>query len=238
MPDGRTGLITSQTPPRDRERVHNFFQEFNVLDSVVAEANWGWGGWSHRVGEGKKRTSDTPAVIISRFRDNVYIAVISINPVMIPRVKKAVMTLLVVLYGLPLKWESHTDGVTWGEAFIDMGGEGVTLCRKGGTHMREYIGTKGVLCEWEKWVSVDSANARYTVNPYLPSLFLKSVWYAATAKGVITNFRSIARGIGARGYPCDWWSPLLKKFLVKYKLGELIPIPVFDRWRREAKGVG
>ena len=50
------------------------------------------------MGEGKKRTSDTPAIIISRFRDNVYIAAISINPVMIPRVKKAVMTLLVVLY--------------------------------------------------------------------------------------------------------------------------------------------
>ena len=138
------------------------------------------------MGEGKKRTSDTPAVIISRFRDNVYIAVISINPVVIPRVKKAVMPLLVVLYGLPLKWEPHTEGVTWGEAFVNMDGEGVTLCRKGATHRLEHIGTKGVLCGWEKWVSVDSANARYTVNSYLPSLFLKSVWYAATAKDVIT----------------------------------------------------
>ena len=25
-PDGRTGLITSQTPPRDRERVRDFFR--------------------------------------------------------------------------------------------------------------------------------------------------------------------------------------------------------------------
>ena len=190
------------------------------------------------MGEGKKRTSDTPAIIISRFRDNVYIAVISINPVMIPGIKKAVMTLLNVLYGLPLKWEPHTEGVTWGEAFIDMGSEGITLRRKGATHELRHMQTKGVLCEWDKWVSVDSANARYTVNSYFPSLFLKSVWYAACAKDVITNFRSIAWGIGARGYPGDWWSPLLKKFLVKYKLDELIPMPVFERWRREAKGVG
>ena len=94
------------------------------------------------------------------------------------------------------------------------------------------------MCEWEKWVSVDSANARYTTNLYLPSLFLKSVWYAATAKDIITNFRSIALGIGARRYPGEWWSPLLKKFLMKHKLDELIPLPVFDRWVREAKGVG
>ena len=121
-------------------------------------------------------------------------------------------------YGLPLKWELHTDGVTWGETYIHLGPLGLTLSRKGATHALEQEGLNEAMCEWDKWVSVDSANARFTINSYLPSLFLKSVWYAASSRDIIANFRSIAWGVGAKKYSVEWWSPQLKKFLSKHKL--------------------
>ena len=123
-----------------------------------------------------------------------------------------------------------------GRGILHVGPLGLTLGRKGATHALEREGQKEGMCEWDKWVSVDSANARFTINSYLPSLFLKLVWYAACSKDIIANFRSIAWGIGAKRYPVEWWSPLLKKFLAKHKLDKLIPLPVFGRWVREGKG--
>ena len=163
-PDRRTGLITSQTPPRDRERVCNFFREVNILDAVVAEAKRGWAGWCHRPGEEAPYTSDTPSVIISRFRDNVYIAVISVNPDAVWRIREGVMVLLEILYGVPLKWEPHTEGVTWGEAYVNTGTRGLALGRKGAAISLDSSPEVAEVKEWERWVSVESANARFTIN--------------------------------------------------------------------------
>ena len=52
------------------------------------------------------------------------------------------------------------------------------------------------------------------------------------------QFQIHCLGVGAKKYPVEWWSPLLKKFLSKHKLDELIPLPAFGRWVREAKGEG
>ena len=38
----------------------------------------------------------------------------------------------------------------------------------------------------------------------LPSLFLKSVWYAASTGNLVANFRSLVWGVGWRGNPKEW----------------------------------
>ena len=46
------------------------------------------------------------------------------------------------------------------------------------------------------WILALSANARFTLTSMLPSLFLKSLWYAGSHDDLLANFRSLTLGGG------------------------------------------
>ena len=50
--------------------------------------------------------------------------------------------------------------------------------------------------EWLRWIPAVSANARLTLTSMLPSLFLKSLWYAGSQDDLVTNFCSLTWGGG------------------------------------------
>ena len=66
-------------------------------------------------------------------------------------------------------------------------------------------------------------------------VFLKSVWYAASAGDLVANFRSLVWGVGWRGYPKEWWLPCLERFLRKYNLMGVISLGSVATWVREGK---
>ena len=74
-----------------------------------------------------------PFVLLSRYRDNIYVAFANIPLSIRPAVQFACAALLRTIYQLPLKWEQHGAAVVWGEGMIRTGlpGVGFSLLRKG-----------------------------------------------------------------------------------------------------------
>ena len=62
---------------------------------------------------------------------------------------------------------------------------GFSLTRKGLVRDLQYVGKSA---EWQRWIPVGSANARFTLSSMLPSPFLKSVWYAASMGDLVPIF--------------------------------------------------
>ena len=59
--------------------------------------------------------SSSPCVLLSRFRDNIYIVFMNVLQELLPVVRRGVMCFLQCLYGVPLKWEPTELTVSWGE---------------------------------------------------------------------------------------------------------------------------
>jgi hypothetical protein len=145
-------------------------------------------------------------------------------------------SLLHTLYGIPLKWEPHSPPtVTWCESTLTFLSHGPSLVRKG---VEPRGGSRPEELEWAKWVNRWSPNAQFTLKSMLPSLALKSIWYAASATDLRDNIRSMYVGLGAKGYPVAWWGPTLRRFLQKYNLTDLIPFQAVDAWVGEGRILG
>ena len=104
-PDGRVGTILASAPARDRALLRDFFRELDPMDSVVSETRQGWWGWARRPADPEPPASSSPRVLLSRFRDNIYIVFMNILQPLLPTVRRAVMCFLQCLYRVPLKWE-------------------------------------------------------------------------------------------------------------------------------------
>ena len=89
--------------------------------------------------------------------------------------------------------------------------------------------------EWLRWVPSISANAQFTLASMLPSLFLKSICYAASREDLVANFPSFVWGVGWHAYHRDWWLPCLEKFLCKYNLLPIVSLRSVATWVREGK---
>ena len=59
----------------------------------------------------------------------------------------------------------------------------------------------GADAEWLRWIPAVSANARFALSLMLPSLFLKSLWYAGSQDDLLANFRSLVWGLEWHEFP-------------------------------------
>ena len=100
---------------RDRALLRDFFRELDPMDSVVSGERRGWWGWARRPADPELPASSSPGVLLSRFRDNIYIVLMNVLQPLLPLVRRAVMCFLQCLYGVPLKWEPTVACVSWGE---------------------------------------------------------------------------------------------------------------------------
>ena len=57
-------------------------------------------------------------VRLSRYRDNIYIALAHVPDPIVQLLKSALCVLLKSTYGVPLKWEPHGERVAWGERLL------------------------------------------------------------------------------------------------------------------------
>ena len=111
---GRLDPIIQMTRNVDKARVRSFFGDCTTLRCVVGEclANNG------RV---RRDGFPYPMVLVSRFRDNLYLLVCGVCLTLFPRLRCAIASLLNVVYRIKLKWEPEGMSVVWGVATVTVG---------------------------------------------------------------------------------------------------------------------
>jgi hypothetical protein len=171
------------------------------------------------------------SVILSRFRDNLYIALIGLGGDLLLAVLLALETLLLLIYGIPMKWEKHPPRVIWGECSLEPKAQGMSLLRKG-AHLPGQPLEKG---EWMKWVGVESMSARFTLRSLVPSLLIKCIWFAGSLSDMVTNLRSVCWGLGWHRYPRQWWMPAINRIFKRLSLFQLVQMKSIDQWVGEGK---
>ena len=116
-PCGRLNTIVSNTPALQRGRVGDFLKCYNPLLGVVGEIlhppDWDSTALPH-----DPSSENLPFVLLSRYRDNLYIVFANIACEILPTIRFCVAALLRSVYGIALKWEHHDSVVVWGEGAI------------------------------------------------------------------------------------------------------------------------
>ena len=223
---GRIRPVIEHTPRRDRAYARTFLQTLDPLQAVMGElltpAPWASPG----------DQTGNPLVLMSRYRDNIYLSLCNIPPHVRTQVLHALQVMLRQIYGIPLKWEPHTDRVVWGEAQAWSTGTEVHLTRKGIATALE-TPEPSTMNEWTRWVNRYSPNARTVWRSQLPSLVIKSIWYALSTTDLVANLKSLVWGLGFHRYPKNWWRPPLFRLWRKYRLERCFSMCTVDRWAQE-----
>ena len=169
-----------------------------------------------------------------RFRDNVYILLVAVPEGLTKTTLDVVGALIDVLYAVPMKWEPVVERTTWCECSFLVTSGGGSLRRKGAVDtIPKTLDLKGT--EWETWLPRVAPNTGAVMKALLPSLALKSVWYAFGVPDLIVNFRSIFWGVGWMGYPVSWWGNCLRRCIDHYDLGLILTSKLCSLWVREGR---
>ena len=165
------------TEPRNKSRVGDFPRNAKPLYPIV-------GGIIADKGPQPRFVHDPfPLVIISRYRDNIYICLANVPPSVSGAIAHAISILLHSIYGIRLKWEPHGDCYIWGEGSIGVQGGELSLIRKGACLDDPPLEDQ----EWEKWVDTSSPHAPMVWKIHFPSLLIKCVWYASNTECLKAN---------------------------------------------------
>ena len=146
-------------------------------------------------------------------------------------IKVFLSSFLKTVYGLPLKWEAHTEFVTWGEACVNTTGRSLSLLRKGCAMERKSSST----FEWDSWVGRASPNAKTVWRSHFTALLHKSLWYALSGHDIKFNLRSLMWGVGVKGYPSTWWIGTLRRFHRRFDLGRVVSIRQLMIWKVQGR---
>ena len=147
--NGRVDAILMETENRNKSRVRDFLRDVKPLYSLVSEII------AHRAPDPRFTHSPFPFVIISRYRDNIYICLANVPPSASGAIAHAISVLLHSIYGIHLKWEPHGERYIWGEGSTEVCGSGLSLIRKGAFLDDPPLEDR----EWEKWVDTSSPHA-------------------------------------------------------------------------------
>ena len=119
---GRCETIIQMTDSLNKGKVRDFFLNCAPLRSVVGEI-------LQPTTEGPE-PYPFPLVLVSRYRDNIYILVCGVHETEYPILRCALSALLAVLYGIKLKWEPEGAEAIWGISTVTFGSS-FGLRRKG-----------------------------------------------------------------------------------------------------------
>ena len=108
-PCGRLHTIVRHTPALQRGRVGDFLKCYNPVSGVVGEILQP-PPWDAPVDALSSDDENLPFVLLSRYRENLYIIFANIPGDILPTVRFCVAALLRSTYGIALKWEIHDCG--------------------------------------------------------------------------------------------------------------------------------
>ena len=228
---GRVDAIMKYTEPANKLLVRNFLAHVTPLKAVVAECRKSaiqpHSKYQNQL-EGNSNP-ETGVMLVSRYRDNIYLLLLNVQSELIEQVKTFVSLFLHKVYNLKLKWEPHGEVAVWGEGELRATRRELSLSRKGITLCLTEGGPK----EWDRWVDVFSPHSRLVWKSHFPSLLLKCVWFAGSEYDIVCNMRSLMWGVGSKKYPKHWWRPALLRFVAKYGLKDLLPYSRLQDWVRQ-----
>ena len=220
-PDGRLGAIMRDTLRRDQQVTREMFKDYKQLPCVLAEIS------QSRCGD-PSLFPPVLMILLSKFKDNVYIICMHIPSSLMPVVLEGITQLLQLIYGLRLKWEKHAELVTWGEGKLGTAPDGrMLLYRKSCTLS---LAVPISQYEWGTWVDRHSPHCRLVWRSQFPGLLHKCVWYALTHEALQANMRSIMWALGCKGYPQQWWVRVLRRFWGAHALHNVIPLRQMFIW--------
>ena len=169
-PGGRLHNILQHAPRRDKADLRLLFIEVDMPKIALSEALKGWKNWD-QLSLLNPPQVHTPALMLSRFKDNCRIFLISIPPSLHQPCRAFCFAFLSALYKMPLKWEHHPPLAPWGTATVSISNAGPSLMRKGTT-----LSANAPQAEWPTWPPVYAPNARTTLRSHLPALMLDSIF--------------------------------------------------------------
>jgi len=168
----------------------------------------------------------------------MYIYLPNILDTEMPLVQNFLYAILACIYGIPLKWELHTNSIVWGKGCIHMNipdGKGVgcsnlALVRKGFVLSLD----EGTPDEWMAWVSASLPHGRSVRGSHFIALLHKSVWYVMSLHDIRLNLRSLMWGVGVKQYPWKCCFPPIRCFYHKY-LDQVVTLKQLSPWHQEGK---
>ena len=175
-------------PPRmDRGLLTNFFAQFNLADFVLHEIFC----------PQRHTTTPVPCAIISRFKDNVPMALVCFPAEVQGTMLQVLSSFLSGLYQIGLKWEDH--------------GQVAQLCEcEINTRSPIFLQRKEIVLsvdealrpdhEWQRWLPVSSPKARQVLSSTFSALMHKSLLYCTNREGFIANVRSLVWGAAWHDY--------------------------------------
>ena len=219
---GRLETILRCTDFQNLRRVRSFSSRANLLDPLIGECS----------------SCEVPSMelgpqmaLLSSYRDNIYIGLANVSPNDLPMIKVFLSSFLKTVYGLPLKWEVHSEFVTWGEACVNATSDSLSLLRKGCA-----LGLKDSCSfEWDSWVSLVSPNAKPVWRSHFTALLHKSLWYALSLHDIRLNLRSLMWGVGVKRYPSSWWIGTLRRFHRRFDVQRVVSIKQLLIWKVEGR---
>ena len=226
---GRLDTILKHTEPKNKHRVRDFFSQLQPISSILSES----------IKIDLQRTSGTacipplPIILLSRYRDNIYISLLNLSLSETAMAKIVISALLNSIYGIRLKWEQHTDIIVWGECQTSHNSRRPLSLQCKGTVSS--LGDPAETPEWCRWVDAHSPHARIVWRSHFPSILLKCIWHALGIDDVRHNLRSAMWGIGVKNYTTHWWRPILRRFFLKSDLGRCISFTTLVNWREEGR---
>ena len=155
---GRTHTILWFTPRYCHAAARTFMKGYDVLRDVVNECLY----------PPPQIHGDCPRILLSRYRDNIYIMLTAIPPILEHDARIAIRAFLAAMYGIERQWEMHPEVTTWGEGQVDCINDRLRLTRKGTT-----LHPRVVPDECNRWVDVASTNSRLVWCSLFPSLLQK-----------------------------------------------------------------
>ena len=225
---GRVDTILRYTDHRNKRIVRDFLSTTPTLQPIIGECAKN----TAQLTNPPQQTPPSRVVLLSRYRDNIYICLLHFPDCDVALTKEIISLLLGATYGIKLKWEPSSDNVVWGEATLNTQTTTMSLTRKG---VVRTLGEPDVIPEWESWTDVCSPHARLVWRSQFPSILQKCVWYALTTNDLETNFRSVLWGVGVKRYPRQWWLPTLRKFHNTASLGRVFSLHQLISWVKQGK---
>ena len=226
---GRLDTLLPHTDAQNKKRVRDFFGKLKTLSPIVGEC------LRQECDPALPPSGSCPQqqlILLSRYRANLYICILNASNEELSLLQNIIEVLLHSTYGIKLKQQPHGDLVIWGQGALQVTDTGVSLTRKAMPPslqgMRDAPG-------WSTCADASSPCARIGWRSHFPSLLRKCLWYGSTWDQVRCNLTSVLWGVGAKGYPKNWWRGQLTKFFRATQLDRIVPLMGLLLWVTEGQ---
>ena len=109
-PEGRVGKIIDRSVRSQHRFLLSFFHDFNPLGCILRET------------EVQHPASDSLAILLTRYMDNNYVALLDVPHQLHDVVRFFLCRFQSTIYDIPMKWEPEGDIVSWCEAPLTTSG--------------------------------------------------------------------------------------------------------------------